>query len=243
MLTYKMIRLTKGVFVIHSYFWVVGTDTDVGKTFVTTTIMSDLQRKQKSVIPYKPIQTGVTTSSTSDTTVYQKYSAKTLDEQHINSYSLKLPASPHYAAQLEGEVIDEQRILDHIRQLKTLYDVVICEGAGGLYVPIDEGREIYFIDLIKQSKLPVLLVARTTLGTINHILLSIEALKKNGIRVLGIVMNGNEGTDLERNNIETIKKLCNIPMIVLPKVQQFEDIQMESSQLVERMIHRESSSI
>lgn len=240
MLTYKICRLTKGVFVINSFFWVVGTDTDVGKTFVTTTIMSYLQKKKKSVIPYKPIQTGVIDCANSDSSFYQKYSDVPLNEEHINSYSYKKPASPHYAARLEGEVINEQHIVKHIEKLKTLYDFVICEGAGGLYVPINEYRGTFLIDIIKQSKLPVLLVASTKLGTINHTMLSIESLNTYNIPLIGIVLNGNEGTELERDTIETIKNLTNIPTIVLPKANSLVDLSSESSELYERLIGIES---
>lgn len=202
--------------------------------------MNYLQKKKKSVIPYKPIQTGVVDCTISDSSIYQKYSAVPLKEEHINSYSYKIPASPHYAARLEGEIINEQHIINHIEKLKTLYDFIICEGAGGLYVPINDERGTFLIDLIKQSKLPVLLVSKTTLGTINHTKLTMEALNTYEIPLLGIVLNGDEGTKLERDNIETIRKLTKIPTIVLPKVDSLEDLSNESSELYERLIKIES---
>lgn len=201
--------------------------------------MKSLQQEKKSSIPYKPIQTGVIDRKNSDSGMYQQHSADPLKDELINSYSFIEPASPHYAAQLEGKVIDEQYILNHIEKLKSMYDYVICEGAGGLYVPIDEEREVYFIDLIKQSKLPVLLVARTTLGTINHTLLSLDVLKGHDIPVLGIVLNGDQRTELERNNIGTIKNLSKLPTIVLPKVEHIGDISFEGSELFERLIEIE----
>ena len=81
----------------------------------------------------------------------------------MNSYSFKEPASPHYAAMLEGKEIQEGVILQHIKQLKSFYDYVICEGAGGLFVPLNEQSNYHFLDLIEQSKLPVVLVARTNI--------------------------------------------------------------------------------
>ena len=84
---------------------------------------------------------------------------------------------------------------------------MICEGAGGLYVPLNEQRNYHFLHLIQQSQLPVVLVARTTLGTINHTLLSLEALKMNDIPVVGIVFNGFEGTEIEIDNMRTIRQI------------------------------------
>ncbi|HZG70498.1 MAG TPA: dethiobiotin synthase, partial [Chondromyces sp.] len=180
-------------------FWVAGTDTDVGKTLVTTYLMRYFQAKGKNVTPYKPVQTGIISGELieyyGDTEFYRSFSEKPLVEEHLNSYSFREPASPHYAAMLEGTVIEEEVILQHIKQLKSLYDYVICEGAGGLYVPLNEQRNYHFLHLIQQSQLPVVLVARTKLGTINHTLLSVEVLKMNGIPIAGIVFNGFEGTE------------------------------------------------
>src|SRR4051794_12821372 len=153
------------------HFWIVGTDTDIGKTLVTTYFMRYFQNKGENVIPYKPVQTGIIVENTKqyygDTSFYQSFSEGTLVEEHSNSYSFKEPASPHYAAMLEGKEIKEEIILQHINRLKTIYDYVICEGAGGLYVPLNEQRNYHFLHLIQQSQLPVVLVARPTLGTIN----------------------------------------------------------------------------
>lgn len=227
------------------YFWVAGTDTNVGKTLVTTYFMRYFQEIGKKVTPYKPVQTGMITEGPrqyyGDTAFYQSFSEEPLAAEHLNSYSFKEPASPHYSARLEGAVIEEEVILQHIKQLKSLYDYVICEGAGGLYVPINEQRNYHFLDLMKQSELPVILVARTTLGTINHTMLSIEVLKMNEIPVAGIVFNAFEGTELERDNMETIKGITGYPSLVIPKLKNLSElktISIESTQFFERLIHR-----
>ena len=204
------------------HFWIVGTDTDIGKTLVTTYFMRYFQAKGENVIPYKPVQTGIIVENTKqyygDTAFYQSFSEANLVEEHLNSYSFKEPASPHYAAMLEGSVIKEEVILQHIKQLKSMYDYVICEGAGGLYVPLNEQRNYHFLHLIQQSQLPVVLVARTKIGTINHTLLSLEALKMKDISVVGIVFNAFEGTEMESENIRTIGQITNLPSLVIPKV-------------------------
>jgi dethiobiotin synthetase len=210
------------------HFWIAGTDTDIGKTLVTTYFMRYFQAKGEKVTPYKPVQTGLIVENSKqyygDTEFYQSFSAEPLAAEHLNSYSFKEPASPHYAARLEGTVIEEEVILQHIEQLKSLYDCVICEGAGGLYVPLNEQRSYHFLDLMKQSGLPVVLVARTALGTINHTLLSLEALKRNGIPIAGIVFNAYEGSELERNNIETIGSITSLPSLVIPKLKNLSDL-------------------
>ncbi|CAM3911655.1 dethiobiotin synthase [Mesobacillus zeae] len=210
------------------HFWIAGTDTDIGKTLVTTYFMRHFQTRGASVLPYKPVQTGITTTNPNklngDTEFYQSFSEQILVEEHLNSYSFKEPASPHYAAKLEGTAVNEEIILQHIEQVKLMYDHVICEGAGGLYVPLNEQRNYHFIHLIKQSQLPVILVARTKLGTINHTLLSLEALKMSGIPIIGIVFNAFEGTDLEIDNIRTIQEITGLPSLVLPRLKDLSEL-------------------
>lgn len=226
------------------HFWIAGTDTDVGKTLVTTYFMRHFQAKGETVIPYKPVQTGIIVENLKkyygDTEFYQSFSEEVLVEEHLNSYAFKEPASPHYAAMLEGTVIEEEVILQHIKQLKSLYDCVICEGAGGLYVPLNEQRNYHFLHLIKQSQLPVVLVARTKLGTINHTLLSIEVLKMNDIPIAGVVFNAFEGTELESNNIRTIGQITDLPSLVIPKLKNlsdFKNIRLEDTEFFERLLH------
>ena len=225
------------------HFWIVGTDTDIGKTLVTTYFMRYFQNKGEKVIPYKPVQTGIIVENTKqyygDTSFYQSFSEGTLVEEHLNSYSFKEPASPHYAAMLEGKEIKEEIILQHINRLKTIYNYVICEGAGGLYVPLNEQRNYHFLHLIQQSQLPVVLVARPTLGTINHTILSLEALKMKDIPIVGIVFNAFEGTEIEKDNIRTIEQITNLPSLVIPKLKNLVDLkklQVEKTEFLERLL-------
>lgn len=202
------------------YFWVAGTDTGVGKTAVTGLFLRYFQALGKRVVPYKPVQTGAGTVDSaenfdSDTAFYQSVSAVALPAEDLNTYSFKEPASPHYAAMMEGAEVDKEKILRHLTGLQTKYECVICEGAGGLYVPVAENYHI--LDLIEESELPVVLTARTALGTINHTLLSLEALKNRNISVLGIVFNRFQGTPLEKDNIDTIRRWTKLPVLVIPE--------------------------
>lgn len=211
--------------------WIVGTDTDVGKTFITTIYMRYLQKKGLKVIPYKPIQTGLVEKNGKtyyhDTTHYLNYSLQSLDADSINSYSFPLPASPHYAAEIEGKTIKEETIYSTLNQLKKNFDVVLCEGAGGLYVPLHSNSTITFLDVIEKSSLPVLMVAHSKLGTINHTLLSVHVLQSRNIEIVGIVLNKFGGSSLEIDNLYTLKRfLPNIPLITVAEnqtVNSFED--------------------
>jgi dethiobiotin synthetase len=225
------------------HFWIVGTDTDIGKTLVTTYFMRYFQTNGENVIPYKPVQTGIIVEDSKqyygDTSFYQSFSESTLVEEHSNSYSFKEPASPHYAAMLEGKEIQAGVILQHINRLKSIYDYVICEGAGGLYVPLNEQRNYHFLHLIQQSQLPVVLVVRTTLGTINHTLLSLEALKMKDIPIVGIVFNAFEGTEIEIDNMRTIGRMTNLPSLVIPRLKNLVDLknlQVENTEFLERLL-------
>lgn len=231
-------------FLMTKHFWIVGTDTDVGKTLVTTYFMRYFQLKGETVIPYKPVQTGLVVENSKsyygDTAFYQTYSETALVKEHLNSYSFKEPASPHYAAMLEERIIEAEVILQHINLLKSLYDYVICECAGGLYVPLDQQRNYHFLHLIQQSQLPAVLVTRTKLGTINHTLLSLEAFKMNNIPVAGIVFNAFEGTKLEVNNIKTIQNITGLPALIIPKLQNLSDlkqIQIDHGPFFERLLN------
>ena len=152
--------------------FITGTDTNVGKTMISSWIAL-----HTGFSYFKPIQTGTRDGSDS-LEVHKQSDTKIYPE----SYAYKEPLSPHLAANLENDMIDiEKIVLPPSRNL-------IIEGAGGVLVPINDTH--LMIDLIKKLGAPVILVARTTLGTINHTLLSLEALRSRNIAVLGVIMNG-----------------------------------------------------
>ncbi|MFK5708322.1 dethiobiotin synthase [Lysinibacillus boronitolerans] len=230
------------------HFWVVGTDTDVGKTIVTTMLMCHLQKQGLKVSPYKPVQTGEVYENGRgyyyDTAMYEKYSLQKLQQEHLNSYSFREAASPHFAAQLEGQQIDVNELLLRIQLLQASYDVVICEGAGGLFVPLTAPNGMTLLDVIVSSKLPVVLVTRTSLGTINHTLLTIEALRSRQVDVLGMVFNGDTGSSMEQDNIQTILQYHPLPYAIIPQLQnlsQLMDYAITHTTLFERLFNYETS--
>lgn len=154
--------------------FITGTDTHVGKTLISSWLCLH------TGFPYfKPIQTGL--KEDRDTSMVHELSGvKTYRE----IYAYQAPLSPHRAAKLENDTIEIEKI---VCPLETS---IIIEGAGGLLVPLNE--KYLMIDLIQQLNIPVILVTRTTLGTINHTLLSLESLRARHIPVLGVIMNGEE---------------------------------------------------
>lgn len=158
-------------------FFVTGTDTEVGKTVVSAVLTGGLKAGY-----WKPVQAGLHPST--DTRRVREWTD--LPETHFyeEQYRLEAPMSPHAAAELEGIEIR----LEDFKLPSTNHKHLIVEGAGGLLVPIN--RKEYMTDLIRYLDLPVLLVARSGLGTINHTLLSLEILRQKKIPVLGVVLNG-----------------------------------------------------
>jgi dethiobiotin synthetase len=157
--------------------FITGISTDVGKTIASAIITEALQADY-----WKPIQAGDLDNS--DSHKIQRYISNDKTVIHNNSYKLNTPASPHLAAQLDGITID----LKTITEPKTKNHLVI-EGAGGILVPLNDTDCI--IDLI-QKDYKVIIVSRHYLGSINHTLLTFEALKSRNIKVAGIIFSGDE---------------------------------------------------
>ena len=159
-------------------FFVTGTDTDVGKTLISAWLLTHLNADY-----WKPVQAG--TEPETDSMTVRRLAEISADRILPEAYLLPEALAPHEAARRAGVAIDMAK-LEPPASLRLL----VVEGAGGMLVPLT--GEAYVIDLAAQLELPILLVARSTLGTINHTLLSIEALRRRGLPLAGVVMNGPE---------------------------------------------------
>ena len=162
--------------------FITGISTDVGKTITSAIIVEALEADY-----WKPIQAGDLDNSDSHKVKSQVSNSKS--QFYPNAYQLNTPASPHLAAEIDGITID----LKQINEPKTNNHLVI-EGAGGIFVPLNE-RDL-IIDLI-QSDYKVIIVSRHYLGSINHTLLTIEAIKNRGFEVAGIIFSGSENKSTE----------------------------------------------
>lgn len=190
-------------------FFVTGTDTDIGKTFVSAIITAGLKAHY-----WKPIQSGIDDGTDTN---FIKSATKLPDSNfHSELVALKAPLSPHEAANLEGIHISEESLVIP-EKLQELESHLVVEGAGGLMVPIN--WDFMIIDLIKKWNLPVLLVVRSALGTLNHTLLSIDALKARGVPIFGLVMNG----PLNEGNFKSLNRLTDVPILAqIPKIENVE---------------------
>lgn len=168
---------------IHTMkIFITGIGTDVGKTIASAIITESLEADY-----WKPIQAGDVDNS--DSHKIKAYLSNSKTKIHPNSYLLQTPASPHLAATLDGISIDLKEIIEP----ETKNNLVI-EGAGGIFVPINDDETI--VDLIRKDH-KVVVVSRHYLGSINHTLLTIEALQNRKINVAGIIFNGNENKSSE----------------------------------------------
>ena len=176
-------------------FVICGTDTDIGKTLISSFFVRGL-----NAFYWKPIQSGIETSTDSQTLekLARINKAKIINE----AYVFTKPLSPHWAAEIDQKTIDFNFL-----QLPKVNDPLIVETAGGLMVPLT--RNFLQIDQIKKWGLPVILVCKSSLGTLNHTLLSIEALQKRNINILGLVVNGEKHLD----NPKTLVEFSRIPVI------------------------------
>ncbi len=197
--------------------FITGIGTDVGKTVVSAIITQALEADY-----WKPIQAGDLDNS--DTHKIKAYISNSKTQFFENSYALKTPASPHYAAEIDGVTIDIQKITAP----KTKNHLVI-EGAGGIYVPINNTETI--ADLI-QPDYKVIVVSRHYLGSINHTLLTIEALQNRNIQIAGIIFNGekNEATEsiiLSKTEITFIGRLEIEPYFDTNVINEYADLWRE----------------
>jgi dethiobiotin synthetase len=177
-------------------FVVTGTDTGIGKTIFTAALAGAL-----GISYWKPIQSGL-----DDETDSEAISRLCSVPIHPEAYRLKTPASPHLSAEIDQITIDPARLTP------PMGDVVI-EGAGGVLVPVT--RQILYADLFAQWQIPTILVTRTTLGTINHSLLSIEALRTRGVPIHGIAFVGPDNRDSEDTicAISGVRRLGRLPRL------------------------------
>lgn len=198
--------------------FIAGTDTGVGKTFITAALCSDLIN-----LGLKPgIQKWVTTGSSSgsgDIQFIKSFVAKVHGKETARQlpasspYCLSFAASPHLASALDGVEIDADKILREYRKMGSICQILLVEGTGGIMVPVT--RSLLSSDILQRAMPLVILVARSGLGTINHTLLTIEALKTRGLDILCVILNSvspGEGKDdtspvIVEDNIKIISEL------------------------------------
>ena len=164
-------------------FIVTGTDTEVGKTYVSCLIVKSLREAGINAAGFKPVACG----DRQDARLLREAGPKDLTLDELNPVFLRNATCPYVAARLENTKVDEKVILRAYDALSAAHECVVVEGVGGWEVPIGPGRN--FSDMAADFKLPVLLVIGNKLGAINHALLTLNAIKERGLECLGIVFN------------------------------------------------------
>ncbi|MBF0380570.1 MAG: dethiobiotin synthase [Magnetococcales bacterium] len=175
--------------------FVTGTDTDVGKSVASAWLLNRFGGDY-----WKPIQSGL--SGVTDVEFVMGLSGLTADRVHPSTFNLTEPLSPHASARLDGVSINLEDF-----SLPSSNNSLVVEGAGGLMVPLN--KKEFIVDLIELLSLPVVLVVRSGLGTINHTLLSLMLLRQRGIEIAGVIMNGS----LNRGNREAIIEYGKVDII------------------------------
>ena len=203
--------------------FITGIGTDVGKTIASSILVEALEADY-----WKPIQAGDLDNS--DTHKVEKYVSNTTTKFHKNAYALQTPASPHYAAEIDGISID----LNQIKEPKTKNNLVV-EGAGGVLVPLNTTDCV--IDII-QPDYKVIVVSRHYLGSINHTLMTIEILKSRKLNVAGIIFSGdeNQATEsiiLEKTKVPMIGRIDNEPYFDQNVIKYYADLFRENLQKIE----------
>jgi dethiobiotin synthetase len=175
-------------------YFITGTDTGVGKTLVASVLAAGLQKRGKNVGVMKPIETGCTGDPEDALTLIRAISSNPeLDEYIVNfelkhtcPYQFKMPASPEEAARAEGIEIAPEFIYTVYDDLVEISDCVVVEGAGGLLVPITPTTDM--ATMARRMALPLIIVARAGLGTVNHTLLTVRMARVLGLRVRAVVL-------------------------------------------------------
>lgn len=188
--------------------FVTGTDTGVGKTYVSRMIVETLRRNGVDAVGYKPVACG----DREDATLLSEASGG-LSLDQVNPVHLSAPLAPYVAGLLGNFSVDVEQLLDGYHDLAARHEVVIVEGAGGWEVPLAPGLRMS--DLAKRLALPVLLVVGNRLGALNHALLTVEAIRAKGMECKGIILNqlGDELDTAMITNKGVIEDLTGVPLL------------------------------
>ena len=183
--------------------FVTGTDTDVGKTCVTASIVNHLSKMNVDVGVMKPFASGykATTNSVSDDVkILMKYSRVNDPIDLVNPYFFEIPTSPYDACKQLNLEIDISRVVDSYKQLTSIHDVVIVEGIGGIMTPISKN---YFVsDLISDLQMNTIIVTGSKVGAVNHLMLTYQHVKEKNLCLNGFVINQNVSNGYELSNLK-----------------------------------------
>ncbi|MGI0026000.1 MAG: dethiobiotin synthase [Nitrososphaera sp.] len=204
--------------------FVTGTDTGVGKTVFCAGLAWALKRRSIDVGIMKPFATASKVFSkkyrSADVALLARAAGVKENDADLNPSFYSIAASPMMASSLTGKPPPAiQDVLESLQRLAFKHDFLIVEGIGGIMVPLTMSNPL--ADFVKLAELPVIIIARPGLGTLNHTVLTVNACKNYGLRIAGIVVNSmpKKPTLVEKNNPDALSKLTNVPVIgIIPKL-------------------------
>lgn len=201
--------------------FVTGTGTGVGKTVAAAALARAAAQAGKRVAVFKPAVTGLDQPGEPDQTLLRRAAGSSQRDDEIAPYRYRPPVSPHLAAAWAGEEIDPARLLEAARAAAAGADLLVCEGVGGLLVPLRGGPSPYLVrDFAAELGLPLVVAASPGLGTINHTLLTVEAARAAGLEVAAVVLTPwpERPGEVERSNRETVAALGAVRVETLPRL-------------------------
>lgn len=196
--------------------FITGTDTGIGKTVLSALLLAEIRRRKFNTAPIKPVQTGCDDNVPDLDYSLSMAGMSVSDEEYRNMapYTFEPACSPHLAAEMAGTEIDIAEMVIASRTLASEYEFIVAEGAGGIMVPLN--RRETTLDLMQALKYPILVAARPGLGSINHTLLTIRALRSDGLDVAGIVFVASQPGEpgfIEEDNAATIEHFGKVSVL------------------------------
>ncbi|MBK4764973.1 MAG: ATP-dependent dethiobiotin synthetase BioD [Pantoea sp. Brub] len=218
-------------------WFITGTDTGIGKTFVTRALLQATNNVGYSVVGYKPVATGCKLINNeiinNDALILQRYSNITLNLSQVNPIAFIEHTSPHIASVKQQQIITLDMLSAGLRKLEVLSsDLILIEGAGGWYTPLSE-RNTY-ADWVYDEQLSVILVVGIKLGCINHAILTFDAIKYRKLKILGWIANTIVPPDkFYHNYIDSLKKILKTPCLgIIPYIQKIDHLNNYGKYLV-----------
>lgn len=199
-------------------FFITGTDTGTGKTVVTAGLARALRRSGYDAGVMKPITSGATRRGMGLVSEDAEYllAAAGLDDPAmlVSPVCMEPPLAPYAATLLTGQKVEMTRIMASFTTLQNMHSILLVEGIGGLLVPIR--RDYSVLDLVSEMGIPLVIVARPGLGTINHTWMTVNCARARGVPVAGVILNHCEQfpeTPAERTNPDVIRQVCDVPLL------------------------------
>lgn len=198
--------------------FITGTGTDIGKTYVSALIMKKMISENMNACYFKPVLSGAENRGgqiyAGDIEYVKEISGLKEDTFNMGSFIYEYPASPHLSARLENKPFNMEKVVNDYNKLSERYEYILIEGAGGIFCPFtDDFEPVYTKEIIKSLNTACVLVAGTTLGAINDVMLSIYYMRDKQIDIKGIIFNGFKNSLIEQENIKFIIKHSGLKLL------------------------------